>query len=232
MSKELRDTELSRLYRESDRAEPPSALDEAILAAARAAVMPAPRRRSGWRAWMLPMSLAATLVLTVSLTLVVQQEQELERVGAEAPPPSAVPSKPAEPEAAAPVVRQEKAAAAVEKKAAVPPSGPKQEEARRQAEPLARPAAAEAPAAPAVAGPPPMAAPSPAPPAADALESRAKAVGSLRKEAARAAVARTPEQWLEEIRQLKSQGKEREAAESLAAFRQAYPDYRLPEDLR
>ena len=227
MSEEPRDEQLSRLYRSSERAEPPPALDAAILAAARAAVAPVPRRRPGWRAWMLPMSLAATLVLTVSLTLVVQQEQE--RAGPEAPPPSAAPSKPAEAEVAAPAARQEKAAAAIEKKAAMPPSGLKQEQARPQAETMARPAAAEAPA---VGGPPPMAAPPATPPAADALESRAKAVAPLRKEAARAAVVRPPEQWLEEIRQLKNQGKEKEAAESLAAFRQAYPDYRLPEDLR
>lgn len=226
MTDELHDERLSRLYREGAAGEPPPALDAAILAAARAAVVPAPRRRPGWRAWMLPMSLAATLVLTVSLTLVVQQEQEQERVGAEAPP-SATPSKPAEAakaEAAAPAVRQQKAATAIEQKAAAPSSGLEREEVRRQAEPLARPAATGAPAAPAVAAPPPA--------AADALESRAKAVAPLRKEAARAAVVRPPEQWLEEIRQLKNRGKEKEAAESLAAFRQAYPDYRLPEELR
>ena len=225
MTDELRDERLSRLYRESAAGEPPPALDAAILAAARAAVAPAPPRRPGWRAWMLPTSLAATVVLTVSLTLVVRQEQE--RVEAEAPPPAA-PSRPAESEAAAPAVRQEKAATAIEQKAAAPPSGLKREEVRPQSEPLARPAATGAPAAPAVAAPPPA----PAPAAADAVESRAKAAAPLRPEAARAAVARTPEQWLEEIRQLKSQGKEKEAAESLAAFRQAFPDYRLPEDLR
>ena len=119
MTDELHDERLSRLYREGAAGEPPPALDAAILAAARAAVVPAPRRSPGWRAWMLPMSLAATLVLTVSLTLVVQQEQEQERVGAEAPPsapPSATPSKPAEAakaEAAAPAVRQQKAATAI-----------------------------------------------------------------------------------------------------------------------
>lgn len=54
----------------------------------------------------------------------------------------------------------------------------------------------------------------------------------MRKEAAGAAMARLPAQWLEDIRQLKQQGKEKEAAESLADFRKAYPDYRLPDDLR
>ena len=65
MTDELRDERLSRLYRESAAGEPPPALDAVILAAARAAVAPAPPRRPGWRAWMLPTSLAATVVLTV-----------------------------------------------------------------------------------------------------------------------------------------------------------------------
>ena len=64
-------------------------------------------------------------------------------------------------------------------------------------------------------------------PAADAVESRAKSA-PLRKEAVGAA----PAQWLEDIREMKKQGKEKEAAEALAEFRKAYPDYRLPEDLR
>lgn len=68
-------------------------------------------------------------------------------------------------------------------------------------------------------------------PAADAVEMRARPA-PLRKEAAGAAAPRAPEQWLEEIRRLKLEGKEKEAAEALAEFRKAYPDYRLPEDLR
>ena len=64
-------------------------------------------------------------------------------------------------------------------------------------------------------------------PAADAVESRAKSA-PLRKETVGAA----PAQWLEDIREMKKQGKEKEAAEALAEFRKAYPDYRLPEDLR
>jgi hypothetical protein len=68
-------------------------------------------------------------------------------------------------------------------------------------------------------------------PAADAVEMRAKSA-PLRKEAAGAAAPRAPEQWLEEIRRLKQEGKEMEAAEALAEFRKAYPGYALPEDLR
>jgi len=55
----------------------------------------------------------------------------------------------------------------------------------------------------------------------------------MRKEAAGLSAAlRAPEPWLEEIRQLRRAGKEKEAAEALAAFRKAYPDFKLPEDLR
>ena len=41
-----------------------------------------------------------------------------------------------------------------------------------------------------------------------------------------------PETWIEEIRQLRRQGKAEEAARRLAELRQAYPDFPLPEDLR
>jgi len=42
----------------------------------------------------------------------------------------------------------------------------------------------------------------------------------------------SPEAWIEEIRTLRRQGREREAAERLDEFRRAYPGYALPEDLR
>jgi hypothetical protein len=42
---------------------------------------------------------------------------------------------------------------------------------------------------------------------------------------------RTPEAWLEQIRSLRAQGREAEAATELAEFRRAYPDFRLPPDL-
>jgi hypothetical protein len=239
MSDDIRDERLSRLYREAADAAPPEALDRAILAASRAALAPA-RRRAGWQAWTLPMGVAATLVLTVTLTLLVQREQE--------PPPGEAPLPRAP--AAAP---QERAGpgADLPAKAAAPP-GAKREAVRREAEaPLAAPAPAASRPASQPAAVEQKALPAPAPeavgaadsarpaaamrrqsaPAADAVEMRAKSA-PLRKEAAGAAAARTPEPWLEEIRQLKVQGREKEAAEALAEFRQAYPDYRLPEDLR
>ena len=233
MNEDFRDEQLSRLYREADRIEPPRALDAAILAAAREAVKPAPPRRAWWQAWTLPMGVAATVVLTVTLTLMVQQEQE--RPMSEAPPTQGAP-------ATAPQEKPDAAADLAGKPAA--PREAKQEAVKREAEgPAVAPAPAPETAAPAGAVAPraPMAesAKSVAParpaavmrqqaaPAADAVESRAKSA-PLRKEAVGAA----PAQWLEDIREMKKQGKEKEAAEALAEFRKAYPDYRLPEDLR
>lgn len=44
--------------------------------------------------------------------------------------------------------------------------------------------------------------------------------------------ALTPERWLERIAELRKQGREREAQESLAEFKKRYPDYKIPEALR
>lgn len=241
MSDELRDERLSRLYREAADAAPPEALDRAILAAARAGVTPAQvRKRAWWRSWMVPMSVAATVVLTATLTLIVQQEQE--PLVPEEAPAADVPR-------GSVAVPQKKADAAAD--LAVKPAAPreaKQEAVKREAE---SPAAAPAPAPEAAAQAGVVAPRAPmtesvesvaparpaavmrqqAAPAADVVESRVKSA-PLRKEAVGAALARAPEQWLEEIRQLKKQGKEKEAVEALAEFKKAYPEYRLPDDLR
>jgi hypothetical protein len=68
------DPALSRLYRAAADDAPPPALDAAILAAAHGAV--APRltpKRTWWQRLRLPISVAATLMLTVMLSLTVQQ---------------------------------------------------------------------------------------------------------------------------------------------------------------
>jgi len=43
--------------------------------------------------------------------------------------------------------------------------------------------------------------------------------------------ARSPEEWIAEIRRLKTDGREADAAAELAEFRRRYPDYVLPTDL-
>ena len=61
-----------------------------------------------------------------------------------------------------------------------------------------------------------------------AAQSRAGATA----EAKRAEAELTPQAWLERIAELRKQGREREAQESLAEFKKRHPDYKIPESLR
>jgi hypothetical protein len=70
------DAALSKLYQHSSTEQPPTALDDAILAASRRAVKSGPRVAfspfaAGWRK---PLALAAVLVLSVSVVITLQQE--------------------------------------------------------------------------------------------------------------------------------------------------------------
>ncbi|MEK7191231.1 MAG: hypothetical protein AAB153_02935 [Pseudomonadota bacterium] len=65
------DSLLSRAYRETGREEPPAHLDAVILAQAKAAAVP---RRSGKPRWFMPLSLAATVVLSVGVVLLMSRE--------------------------------------------------------------------------------------------------------------------------------------------------------------
>lgn len=64
---EHEDPELSERYRALGREEPPQALDAKILAEARA--------RPGLRRWALPLSVAAVIVLSVTVTVEMQRER-------------------------------------------------------------------------------------------------------------------------------------------------------------
>lgn len=68
------DPHLSALYRAGADAGPPDRLDAAIRAAARRAVNAGPRKSTLLRRWQLPLSLAAVVV--VSVTLVMQMREE------------------------------------------------------------------------------------------------------------------------------------------------------------
>lgn len=159
----------------------------------------------------------------------------------------AVPKSAAEPVVPSPSIpapqpgREERAFPAQRPAAAEPaPAAPAEVEMRRQS---------TAPAA----APPPAAAPAPAPalqsvpaprPTAKATQEMAPAgaaSGSLRRDrnlgdrperASREASAiRSPEAWVEYIRNLRAQGREAEATAELAELRRAYPDFQLPADL-
>jgi hypothetical protein len=77
---------------------------------------------------------------------------------------------------------------------------------------------------------------------ADAARDTAAGAASLRSstsaaDSAKAAPARlqatqrSPESWLEEIRRLRQEGREKQAMEQLAEFRKAYPAYPVPDTL-
>jgi len=100
---EERDSRLDRLYREAERAGPPAHLDAALLAAARREVGARPRPlASALRKWRVPVSIAALVVLSVSLVTLVREEggDELMKVAPGTPPapkPSGMAPPPAQP---------------------------------------------------------------------------------------------------------------------------------------
>ena len=217
---ELRDPRLDGAYRDAPREEPPGALDARVRSAAHRAVAAGPRsldaraRRPASGGWRVPLSIAATALIAVTVTLMVREE--------EAVPPR--PEAPAQP--VAPAVTSS-------------PAAPTGETATRDAPAPVRPKQA-APAARPATAPPPAERPTtreerpwPAPAAKTAAPS-----GPERPAAARAAPSalegtapRTPEAWLEEIRRLRAEGREDEAAAELAELARRHPDFALPPDL-
>lgn len=235
------DPKLSRLYREASTEGPPSAVDAAILAAARKRVaQPERRARASWLSWMAPVSAIATLVLGVSIAFLVDREQpeptrdtKIRPIGKQtqsAPPASAGESAQAKPagSAAPAAAKIEAPAAAVQAQVPVlaTPETPaaqafpaesrgKAAESRRSVPKAASEASVARDAAIGTmeAGAPPAAAGRLAP---------------LRQQAA----PRSPQAWLDEIGRLKREGRDQEAAQQLAEFRKAYPAYSVPESLR
>jgi hypothetical protein len=88
------DPQLSALYRAGADAAPPAHLDDAIRAAARREVAAGPRR-SGARRWAVPVSLAAVLVLSVSV-VTMMREQGADRPESMIPPSPEIPAPAAE----------------------------------------------------------------------------------------------------------------------------------------
>jgi hypothetical protein len=256
-----RDKEVAQAYRALGAEEPPRALDEAILAAAR-------RRPARWG---VPLSVAAVVVLAVGVTLrMLPHQRDPESVALapqviETPRPAALPAEQvgklerSAPRQAVPRRSQERAASAeaisrapAEAVARAPAEAAAGARASGLAKSNAEPTQAaeaharnEAQAARQLQAPASAAAAAPAL-AADSVRDRA-AAGAMeradeRAPAAAAAAPRalaaakpaepaTPEAWLERIADLKKQGREREAQESLAEFRKRYPDYKIPEAL-
>ena len=255
---EPRDRELSRIYRDADAPEPPQRIDDAILAASRRAAGAGPRSaRTGLaRRWHMPVALAASVILAVTLTLMVlEQPSEPETMqsvpvmrdpaapgaGAPAQLPSAE-SRPAVPAAAKPMPK-----AATRRDAGGKRPGERTDEGAGAGAPAF---VADVPRAPEVVResrqlrepqrmPPQATQPAPAAAASETGPARGASPalqGGARDEARRSRSAetgeRSPQAWLEDIRRLKAQGRMPEAERELAAFKRRYPDYRLPEDFR
>lgn len=224
------DAEVSRRYRQIAGDQPPADLDAAILAAARREVGAGPRKRM--HAWHLPLSLAAVVVLSVSLVTLMNERDDAE-IGAEK-------EKPRAPASAAPdsAVTPSQEPAITDDAA----SGKRDSAAERRALPSPSPPAAR----------PLPAEPFPAPKAREpaAIEGERSATpdrerrsrfeteeqgGQARENATAKSTpeaALPPAEWLARISELRRSGKLVEADRSLAKFRRRYPDYPLPEALR
>lgn len=250
MSPEEQDLEeqrsrLSGHYRAGSTEEPPEHLDAAIMAAARREVV----RSRFARNWHLPASIAAVLVIGVSLALMTSEIED------PLPPPDILAGVVAdEARQAAPALARKQ-----ESQARPAPRPGIERESRLSRERSARSdrevdtgqnsAAEPADSAAAV---PSVAAPAAAPALkqfetaapsesvaqhkgalADSAQPK-RATAAMRKEAApsSATPADAPEEWLKRIGDLLRNGNAAQAREQLAEFRKRYPDYRLPETLR
>lgn len=247
----LRDSELARLYRQGAHEEPPAALDAAILSAARAAVTPARPRRPWWRAWTLPMGVAASAVVVASLVLTMKDALRAP-LPRQARPPAATPAPASsaqdkvtapEPLPGAVIAPDQAGRPTVRTSPERPRRSPSSETARALPAPaMPAPSSGEAPPRQDVPSPAaaktreaPLMRDSAAPAGAGVAASPAleRAAPAGRKAADEAAPApRSPQAWIERIRALKASGKQEEAARELAEFLEAHPAYPLPEDLR
>jgi hypothetical protein len=246
---EHEDPRVSAGYQALGREHPPEALDAAILAASRRAVGAGPRR-SRLRRWALPVSIAAVVVLTMSIVVRI----ELERPDLETATP--VPVTPEVLEQKAPRRADENEADAARAKRKERPAAKAKSEALEAA-----PAPAAAPARQFVPEPPAARSPASAEPTApSALGAASAPAGVSEAPADRAGLANqgtgraasraaledrakasaeaagkrdeSPREWLERIARLRREGHVKEADESLAAFRKRYPAYEIPKDLR
>lgn len=252
---------LSDAYGELPEVEPPEYLDYAIrdeahrvVGAGAARGRPSVRERAraassssrAWQKWTMPLAVAATLVIVVMVGL------QLPGIIGQVPQPPAVP---AETPAASPakqqalgggILKQKKVAPTESGLRAEPPAGRAEQQDRVQGNAglnEMKPAPkSRAPVdkkfeffqlkkqAPAKAAPPAAmeaapAAAAPAAPTATMRQQPASLAGKIGQ-------SQAPGPWLARIEKLKREGKQAEAKRALAAFRQRYPNYPLPRDLR
>lgn len=238
------DPPLSRLYREQALAEPSSAVDEHILAAARQAAatgLKTPRRSGWWQRWRLPLTLVTTVMLTATLALLVERQPG----GiATAPVTERTEQRPIQPAAPANQTNQPPPVTASSQRPGreSTPSAPalraEHDERKRMPAPSADAIESSGPTSPAAKAEAPIPPAGAARDAASSGELRAAPAPAAARPGAeplakmRAESARPPAVWLEEIRALRRAGKTEEAQRQLSEFRLAHPDYVLPEEFR
>ena len=258
---ELIDLRLAGLYREAAREEPPAALDAAILAASRREGGARPREvpsqtgvaapetasasrpaqgsqpaRLFPRAWRLPMSLAAVVVLTVSVVALMTQQDGEQRAELMPNPPRPMADGTRAQELRAPAAPAPGApseGALQDRRSAMEPETANKERTLERADPAQRPVPAatsreEKPAAArtrAFSAPPVRQSAAPQAPGALAVTPMAS---TLAAEYAH----EPPEKWGEKIVDLRRQGQSVEADALLAEFRRRFPDHVVPEAWR
>jgi type IV secretory pathway VirB10-like protein len=206
-----RDPKLSQHYRSLEPLEPPAALDQKILAAAReAAESPhAPLVAPGGRhRWYYGLAAAAVLVFAVALTLHLERDR---------PDPEAGPPLRMDRELRGQIKQAPKADAAPREAAPAPRTPaptPRADEQRIRAGQAAteRALRSEAQAA--------------------KQQAAASRLAGGSAAAPLAAAPENPDRWLERIAELRSRGRHADADRELAAFRKAYPNYALSEVMR
>jgi len=217
-----RDAKLAALYRAAAREEPPPALDDAIRAAARRAVASRPQRvsKSFIRAWRVPLSIAAVMVLTVSLVTIMREEAPEIML-----PPSGLLGE-ADHKRAGPAADTGENATAVPKTLLPHAQRPDSVGLRPPAQTgssgiglrdsrVAPDSAAESRKDMAAAG-------------RTETDSPASSPASSMPRATQPRPDLAPDKWLERIEDLRRRGKLEEARTSLAEFRKRFPDYELP----
>ena len=243
--------DVSRAYRMAAREEPSPEVDDAIHAAALRAARSRPRSfaRMSLRRWGIPIAVAATIVVGVSVAFLAADRPDSPQVLSNpsapspvAPPASADTSRGDSalegPSQSAPGVtggqtaitaaarearpsRERTTRDQVVAKREQPAPVPPESSARPEAAPDATRAA---PAGAALQAARPQALP-------DAATGVPKTAPGTDPQADQEAELLSPEVWLQRVRELRNKGELAQADESLRAFRRRYPDYPLPADV-
>lgn len=249
------DPQLTALYRAGADAGPPGHLDDAIRAAARREVVAGPRRH-GLRRWSVPVSLAAVVVLSVTVVTMMRER------GADRPETLALPPPAESPAAAAarrdaappPVTVPEEVPRRVEAPSPAPPltatPAPAPEQAAEAEKPegaMASGSASRAKAAAAAAedrgarreqaapllrsAPAPMTDTTAGTGASPRTPLSGAAASAVRQSALwQDLVEAPPELWIRRIAELRRNGKTADAEALAAEFRRRFPSERLPDE--